>query len=64
LWWPHLALWHGDYWLGLNNGGLALASFLRHVDALPFVSLLDLEPTSSRLPLSDSVVWRMVSLDF
>jgi hypothetical protein len=26
--------WRGGYWLGLNNGGLTLAPFLRHVVAL------------------------------
>jgi hypothetical protein len=37
------AWWREGYWLGLNNAGLTLASFLRHVDALLVVGLLDLD---------------------
>jgi hypothetical protein len=36
-------LWHRGYWIGMNNGGLALASFLCHVAALLVDGILDLD---------------------
>jgi hypothetical protein len=37
------SLWLGGYWLGINNGCLALASFLCHVTTLFADNLLDLD---------------------
>jgi hypothetical protein len=37
------SLWLRGYWLGINNGCLALASFLRHVASLFADNLLDLD---------------------